>query len=58
MHMKLVIPENSTALVRVSTNDSNKIRIDSKPLPVNIPLINEEGKTYIRLGSGEYLLDF
>lgn len=58
MHMKLAIPENSTALVHVSTNDSNKIRIDNSPLPTNIPLINEEGKTYIRLGSGEYLLDF
>ena len=58
MHMKLTIPENSTALIRVPTNNSDKIRLDGSPLPTNIPFINEKEKSYIRLGSGKYLLEF
>ena len=57
MHMRLTIPENSTALVRVSENGSDKIRLDGAPLPKDVPLVSEEGKTFIRLGSGTYRLD-
>ena len=58
MRMRLTIPENSTALIRVSADSPDKIRLDGSPLPATVPFVNEREKSFIRLGSGKYLLEF
>ena len=48
MHMRLTIPENSTALIRVSADSPDKIRLDGSPLPATVPFVNEREKSFIR----------